>query len=203
MHIGAASRMKQDSYLSRWRVGWCPFCVIFEGKAYLPLQTLCPDLLSPVLDHQFYGSLESNRAGLQQGKDFIILRWAHSLTHHVSWCTKRWRHHFDDKDPYSQSYSFSSSFIRMWELDHKEGWMLENWCFWIVVLEKTLVCPLDCKEIKLVNPEGNQSWTFIGRTDAEAEAQILWPPEVNSWLIGKDPDPGKDWGQEEKGMTED
>ena len=90
----------------------------------------------------------------------------------------------------------------MWELDHKEGWVLNNWCFWIVVLEKTLESPLDCKKINPVNPKGNQSWIFIGRTDAEAETPVLWPPIRNSWLTGKDPDAGKDWRQE-KGMTED
>ena len=91
----------------------------------------------------------------------------------------------------------------MWELDHKESWALKNWCFWTVVLEKTLESPLDCKEIQLVSPKGNQSWIFIGRTDSEAETPILWPPDVKNWLIGKDPDVGKDWRQEEKGMTED
>ena len=91
----------------------------------------------------------------------------------------------------------------MWELEHKEGWALKNWCFWTVVLEKTLESPLDCKEIKLVHPNGNQSWMFIGRTDAEAKTPILWPPDVKNWLIGKDPDAGKDWRQEEKGTTED
>ena len=90
----------------------------------------------------------------------------------------------------------------MWELDHKEGWALKNWCFWVVVLEKTLESPLDCKEIKPVNPIGNQSWIFIGRTDVEAEASILWPPDGKSRLIGKDPDAGKEWRQE-KGVTED
>ena len=91
----------------------------------------------------------------------------------------------------------------MWELDHKEGWVLKNWCFQFAVLEKTLESPLDTKEIKPVHPKGNQPWIFIGRTHAEAEAPILWPPDVKRWLIGKDPDAGKDWRQEEKGMTED
>ena len=91
----------------------------------------------------------------------------------------------------------------MWKLDHKEGWAPKNWCFETVVLEKTHKNPLDCKEIKPVNPKGNQPWIFIGKTDAEAEAQILWPPDVKSRLIGKDPDAGKDSRQEEKGMTED
>ena len=87
----------------------------------------------------------------------------------------------------------------MWELDYKESWALKNWCFWTVVLEKSLESPLDCKEIKPVNPKGNQSWIFIGRTDAEAETPILWPTDVKNWLTGKDPDAGKDWRQEEKG----
>ena len=85
----------------------------------------------------------------------------------------------------------------MWELDYKESWAPKNWCFWTVVLEKTLESPLDCKEIQPVNPKGNQSWIFIGRTDAEAP--ILWPPDAKNWLTGKDPDPGKDWRQEERG----
>ena len=89
----------------------------------------------------------------------------------------------------------------MWELDYKESRVPKNWCFWTVVLEKTLESPLDCKEIKLVHPKGNQSWIFIGRTDAGAEALILWPPGVKNWLIAKDPDAGKDWGQEEKRVT--
>ena len=91
----------------------------------------------------------------------------------------------------------------MWELDCEESWALKNWCFWTVVLEKTLESPLDCKEIQPVYPKGYQSWVFIGKTDAEAETLILWPPDVKSWLIGKDPDAGRDWGQEEKGMAED
>ena len=91
----------------------------------------------------------------------------------------------------------------MWELDHKEGWALKNWCFWTVVLEKTLERPLDSKEIKLVNPKGNQPWIFIGRTDAEAETPVLWLPDMKSQLIGKDPGAGKDCRQEEKGVTED
>ena len=91
----------------------------------------------------------------------------------------------------------------MWELDYKESWALKNWCFWTVVLEKILENSLDSMEIQAVHPKGNQSWVFIGRTDAKAETQILWRPDVKSWLIWKDPDAGKDWGQEEKGMIED
>ena len=103
----------------------------------------------------------------------------------------------------SQSYGFSSSHVWMWELDYKESWVPKNWCFWIVVLEKTLESPLDCKESQPVHPKGNQSWIFIGRTDAEAETPILWPPDAKNWLIWKDPDAGKDWRWEEKGPTED
>ena len=91
----------------------------------------------------------------------------------------------------------------MWELDHKESWAPKNWCFWTVVLEKTLGSPLDCKEIQPVHPKGDQSWIFIGRTDAEAETPIFWPPDAKNWLTGKDPDSGKDWRWEEKGTTED
>ena len=97
----------------------------------------------------------------------------------------------------------SRSHVWMWELDYKESWVPKNWCFWTVVLEKTLDSPLVCKEIQPVYPKGNQSWIFIGRTDAEAEAPILCPPDEKNWLTGKDPDAGQDWRQEEKGMTED
>ena len=90
----------------------------------------------------------------------------------------------------------------MWELDYKESWEQKNWCFWTLVLEKTLESPLDCKKIQPVHHKGNQSWIYIGRTDAEAQTPILWPPDVKNWLTGKDPDAGKDWRQE-KGMTED
>ena len=116
---------------------------------------------------------------------------------------KKQRHYFANKGPSSQSYAFSSSHVWMWELDRKESWAPKNWCFWTVVLEKILGSPLDCKEIQPVHPKGNQSWIFTGRNDAEGETPILWPPDVNSWLIWKVPDAWKDWGQEEKGTTED
>ena len=116
---------------------------------------------------------------------------------------KKHRHQLADKGPYSQSYGFSSSHIWMWELGHKENWVLKNWCFQTVVLQKTLESPLDRKKIKSVNPKENQPWILIGRTDAEAEAPILWPPDAKSWVTGKDPDAGKDWRQEKKWMTED
>ena len=115
---------------------------------------------------------------------------------------KKQRHYFADIGLSSQSYGFSSSHVWMWELDHKESWLPKNWCFWTVVLEKTLESPLDCKEIKPVNPKGNQSWIFIGRTDAEAEAPILWPPDAKNWLTAKAPDAGEDW-RKDNGMTED
>ena len=117
-------------------------------------------------------------------------------------CIKRQRHYFANKCPYSQSYGFSSSQVHMEELNHKESWALKNWCFWTVMLERTLESPLDCKDIKPVNSKGNQLWIFIGRTDAEAEAPILWPPDANSQLIGKDAESGKDWREEEKGTTD-
>ena len=108
-----------------------------------------------------------------------------------------------DKGLSSQDYGFSSSHVCIWELEYKESWAWKNWCFGTVVLVKTLESPLDCKEIKPVNPEGNQSWLFIGRTDAETETPIFWPPDAKNWLIGKDLNAGKDWRQEEKEMTED
>ena len=108
-----------------------------------------------------------------------------------------------NKRPSHQGFGFSCGHVWMWELDYKESWMKKNWWFWTVVLEKTLESPLDYKEIQPVHPKGDQSWVFIGRTDAEAETLILWPPDAKSWLIGKDPDAGENWGHEEKGTTED
>ena len=105
---------------------------------------------------------------------------------------KKQRHYFANKGLCSQSYGFSSSHVWMWELDYKESWVPKNWCFWTVVLEKTLESPLDCKEIQPVHSKGDQSWVYIGRTDVEAEVPILWPPDAKSWLIWKDPDAGKD-----------
>ena len=115
---------------------------------------------------------------------------------------KKQIHYFANKGLSSHSYGFSSSHVWMRDLDYKESWVLKNWCFWTVVLEKTLESPLDCKEIQPVHPKGNQSWIFIGETDAEAETPIVWPLDEKNWLIGKDPDAGKDWRQE-KGMTEE
>ena len=116
---------------------------------------------------------------------------------------KLWPTYFTHKGLSSQSYGFSNSHVWMWQLDYKESWAPKDWCFWTVVLEKTLESPLDCKEIQPVHPKGNQSSIFIGRTDAKAETPILWPPDVKNWLIWKDPDAGKDWRQKEKRMTED
>ena len=118
--------------------------------------------------------------------------------HHI----KKQRHYFANKGPFSQSCGFSSSHVWMWELDCEESWATKNWCFWSVVLEKTLESPLDCKEIQPVHPKGDHSLVFIRRTDAKAETLILWPPHAKSWLIGEDSDAGRDWGQE-KETTED
>ena len=116
---------------------------------------------------------------------------------------KKQRYYFANKSPSSQSYSFSSSHVWMWELDYKESWVPKNWCFSTVVLEKTLESPLNCKEIQSIHSKGEQPWMFFGRNDAKAETPVLWPPHVKSWLTGKDSDAGRDWGQEEKGTTED
>ena len=125
---------------------------------------------------------------------------------------KKQKHYFANKGLSSQGYDFSSGHVWMWELDYKESWALKNWCFWTVVLEKTLESALDCKEIQPVHHKGDQSWVLIGRfkewtsvhsTDVEAETPILWLPDMKSWLVGKDPDVGKDWRQEERETTED
>ena len=117
--------------------------------------------------------------------------------------TKKQRHYFANKGPSSQGYGFSYGHAWMWELDCEEGWLLKNWCFWTVVLEKTLESPLGCKEIQPVHSKGDQSWVFFGGTDAKAETPILWPPDAKKWLFGKDLNVGKDCRQEEKGTIED
>ena len=132
----------------------------------------------------------------------MLAPWKKSYDQHRQLIIKQ-RHYFTNKGLSSQRYGLSSSHVWVWELDHKESWAPKNWCFWTVVLEKTLGSPLDCKEIQPVHPKGDQSWVFIGRTDVGAETLILWPPDVKNWLTGKDPDAGKDWRQEEKGATED
>ena len=133
----------------------------------------------------FFGAPKS----LQPWNQKMLTPWKKSYEQPRQYIKKQ-RHYFANKGPSSQGYGFSSSHV--WELDCEESWAPKNWCFWIVVLEKTLESPLDCKEIKLVHTKGSQSWIFIGRTDAEAETPILWPPDGKSWLIGKDPDAGKD-----------
>ena len=148
--------------------------------------------------------------------DFLFLGYKITVNGDCSHEIRRWlllgrkamtnpekqRHHFADKSPYSQGYDLSSSHVRMWKLDNKEGRATKSWCFRIVVLEKTLESPLENKEIKPVNLKGYQHWILFGRTDAKADASILWPPDANSWLFGKDPDAGKDWRQKDKRATE-
>ena len=119
------------------------------------------------------------------------------------WYIKKQRHYFANKGPSSQGYGFSSGHVWMWELDCEESWAPKSWCFWTVMLEKTLVSPMDCKEIQPVHSIGDQSWDFFGRNDAEVETPVLWPPHAKRWLIGKHSDAGRVWGQEEKGTTED
>ena len=176
---------------------------------------------SPITSWQIDGK------NLQTMSDFIFgeLDWATELkinadgdcSHEIKRClllgkkvmTNLWQHiekqryYFANKIPSSQGYGFSSGHVWMWELDNKERWVLKNWCFWTVVLEKTLESPLASKEIQPVSPKGNQSWIFLGRTDAKAETPILWPPDAKNWLTGKYPDTRKDWRREEKGTTED
>ena len=143
---------------------------------------------------------------LQPWNKKMLTPWKESYDQPRQLIKKKQRHYFANKankGPPSQSYGFSSSHVWMWELDYKESWVLKNWCFWTVVLKKTLKSSLDSKEIYPVHHKGNHSWIFIGRTDAEAETPILWPPDVKNWHIWKDPDTRKDWRWEEKGMTED
>ena len=160
------------------------------------------ETVETVSDFIFLGSKITADGDCSQEIKKMLTPWKESYEQprqHI----KKQRHYFVNTGPSSQGYGFSSSHVWMWELDHKESWVPKNWCFWAVVLEKTLESLLDCKEIQPVHPKGDQSWVFIGRTDVEAETPILWPPDVKSWFIWKDPDAGKDWGQEEKGMTED
>ena len=113
--------------------------------------------------------------------------------------TEKQRHDFVNKSSSSEDYGFSSGHVGMWELDCEESWVLKNWWFWTVVLEKTPESPLDCKEIQPVHPKGDQTWVFTGRTDAKAETLVLWPPHWKCWLIGKDSDAGRDWGRRRRG----
>ena len=116
---------------------------------------------------------------------------------------RKQRHYFANKGLCSQRYGFSSSHVWMWELDYEKSWVLKNWCFWTVVLKKTLESLLDCKEIQPVHPKGNQSWIVIGRTDVEAETAIVWPPDAKNWVIGKDPESGKDWSWEKRTIEDE
>ena len=150
----------------------------------------------------YFGGLQNHcRWWLQPWNKKMFTPWKKSYDQPRQHIEKP-RYYLANKGLSSQGYGFSSSHIQMWELDYKESWVPKNWCFWTVVLEKTLESPLDCKEIQPVHPKRNQSWIFIGRTDVEAETPILWPPVTKNWLIWKDPDAGKDWRWEEKGTTE-
>ena len=161
------------------------------------------ETMEPVRDFNFGGSkITADGDCSHVIKRHLLAPWKESYDQPRQHIRKQ-RHYFDSKGLSSQSYGFSSSHVWMWELDYKESWAPKNWCFWPVVLEKTLESPLDWKEIQPVHPKGNQSWIFIGRTDAEAEAPILWPPGVKNWLIRKDPDGGEDWRLEEKQTSED
>ena len=148
-------------------------------------------------DRLYFGGLQNHCRWWQQPwNEKMFAPWKESYEQtrqHI----KKQRYYFANKDPSSQDYGFSSSHVWMWELDCEESWALKNWCFWTVVLEKTLESPLDCKEIQPVHPEGNQSWIFTGRTDAEAQTPVLWPLDAQNWLTGKDRDAGKDlrWGK--------
>ena len=162
-----------------------------------PMQTSPgPLLITGSCRHEFLTLVWST---LYVYKNYIVAYTYQLPRQHI----KKQSYHFADKGPHSESYSFSSRHVQMWELDHKEGWALKNWCFLIVVLKKTFESPLDSRDIKPVNPKGNQPWRFIGRTDAEAAALILLPCDMKSWLIGKDPDAGKDWGREEEAAKDE
>ena len=153
-------------------------------------------------DGLYFGGLQNHcRWWLQPWNQKTLATWKKSYDQPRQHIQKQ-RHDFANKDPSSESYGFSSGHVWMWELDHKGSWALKNWCFWTVVLKKTFKSPLDCKEIQPVHPKGSQSWIFTGRSDAEAETPILWPPDAKNQLILKDPDAGKDWRQK-KGMPED
>ena len=156
------------------------------------------ETVETVADFIFGGLQNHCRWWLQPWNWKTLTPWKKSYDQHI----KKQRHYFANKGPSGQGYGFSSSHVWMWELDCEESWAPKNWCFWTVVLQKTLESPFDCKEVQLVHPKGDQSWVFTGRTDAKAETAILCPPHAKSWLIGKDSDAGRDWRQQ-KGMTED
>ena len=148
----------------------------------------------------FFGVQNHIRLWLQPWNEKMLAPWKKSYDQprqHI----KNQTHYFVKKGPSSQSSGFSSSHVWMWELDYKESWAPKNWCFWTVVLEKSLESPLNSKEIQPVHPKGNQSWIVLGSTNAESDTTILWPPHAKNWLTRKDPDAGKDWRREEKGTT--
>ena len=157
------------------------------------------ETMETVTDFIFLGSKNHCSWWLQPWNSKTLAPWKKSYDQSKQHIRKQ-RHYFANKGPSGQGYGFSSSCVWMWELDCEESWVPKNWCFWTMVLEKTLESPLDCKEIKPVNPEGDQSWVFIGRTDAEAETPILWPPDGKNWLIGKDPVAGKNEGRRRRGQ---
>ena len=159
------------------------------------------DTVETVADFIFWGSKITTDGDCSHEIKKTLTPWEKSYDQprqHI----KKQRSYFADKGPSRQGYSFSSNHVWMWELDYKESWAPKNWCFWTMVLEKSLESPLGCKD-QPVHPKGNKSWIFIGRTDVEAETPILWPPDAKSWLIWKDPDAGKDWRRAKKGSTED
>ena len=158
--------------------------------------------IETVTDFIFFSSKITTDGNCSHGIKTLLILGRKAMTNLGS-ALKKQRHHYASKGVYGQSFGFSSSHVWMSELDHKEGWALKNWFFQTVVLEKTLESPLDCKEVKSVNPIGNQSWIFTGRTDNEAKAPVHWPPYVKSLLIGKVSDAGKDWRQEVKETTKD
>ena len=178
---------------------WIP--INLKTKIFLGMIRNCNDYISLCLESYFF----IPSAFLSIVCPYVGQRspWSSYLYHSNGSHIEKPRHYFANKGLSSQGYGFSSGHVWMWELDCEESWAPKNWCFWIVVLEKTLESPLDFKEIHPVHSKGDQSWVFIGRTDAKAETPIFWLPDAKSWLIGKDPDAGRDWGQEEKGMTED
>ena len=186
-------------------------CIVFLRKIILLFSLLififcpCYTACSFFFFFHFFGLQNHCRWWLQPWNEKMLAPWKKSYDQprqHI----KKQGHYFANKGLSSQSYGFSSGHVWICKLGYKESWVPKNWCFWTVVLEKTLESPLDFKEIQAVNPKGNQSWIFIGRTDASVEAPIFWcsnPPDAKNWLTGKDSDGGKDWEQEEKGMTQD
>ena len=158
--------------------------------------------METVTDFIFLDSKIRCRWWLQPWSQKMLVPWKKSYDQ-PRWHIKKQTHYIANKGPSSQSYDFSHSHVWIWELDYKESWAPKNCCFWTMVLEKTLESPLDSKEIQPIHPKGNQSWIFIGRTDAEAESPILWPLGAKNWLYGNHPDAGKAWRQEEKGTIED